>query len=193
MHEYINKQFTNLNRSNMEFADCSFTDCDFINCVIDGCRFSHCSFADCTFTKCRLINNKGSQQSQMRYSVFTDCYLIGINWNEWLPPIQFYQPFDSLTKCRMKYNNFSEMNLTKFSFCGSDITDSMFADCKLSGSNFKGCNLTKTEFFRCDLTKADFRDAAGYQISLETNKLKDARFSFPEVVNLLSGTGIKIE
>ncbi|MCM1364483.1 MAG: pentapeptide repeat-containing protein [Faecalibacterium sp.] len=193
MHEHNNEQFTNLNIMGEEFEELLFTDCEFIGCTIDGCRFQHCRFIDCTFTKCRLVNNKGTSQSQLRFCKFIDCFLIGISWNEWVPQIKFYQPFEIFNSCRIKYNNFVEMNLTKFNFCGNDLTESLFADCKLSGSSFKGCNLTKTEFFRCDLTKSDFRDALGYQISLETNKLKDARFSFPEVINLLNGLGIKID
>ena len=43
------------------------------------------------------------------------------------------------------------------------------------------------------ITEADLRTAEEYAIDLETNKLKGARFSFPDVVRLLDGTGIVIE
>lgn len=54
-------------------------------------------------------------------------------------------------------------------------------------------SLGRSGFTRCDLRKADFCGAEGYAIALADNQLKDARFSFPEVVNLLEGTGIRIE
>ena len=41
--------------------------------------------------------------------------------------------------------------------------------------------------------RADFRDAEGYVIDSAVNTLKGARFSFPDVVRLLDGTGIRIE
>ena len=56
-----------------------------------------------------------------------------------------------------------------------------------------GVRLGGTRFTRCDLQKADLRTAEEYAIDLETNKLKGARFSFPDVVRLLDGTGIVIE
>lgn len=51
----------------------------------------------------------------------------------------------------------------------------------------------KTQFRGCDLRKADFRGAIGYVIDIQQNKLRDAKFSFPEVVCLLEGMGIRIE
>ena len=39
----------------------------------------------------------------------------------------------------------------------------------------------------------NFRGAQGYAVDLETNRLSKARFSFPEVVGLLSSLDIKIE
>ena len=60
-------------------------------------------------------------------------------------------------------------------------------------SSFSECKLDKTQVSDCDIRNADFRGAVGYQIDIVTNRLKGARFSFPEVVSLLNGLGIKIE
>ena len=46
---------------------------------------------------------------------------------------------------------------------------------------------------RWTFCKADVREARECQIDIETNKLAGARFSFPEVINLLDNVGIKIE
>lgn len=85
------------------------------------------------------------------------------------------------------------MNLKKFSFKGNDINHTTFADCNLIESKFDGCNLTDTEFFRCDIQKTDFRNATGYKIDVITCNIKKARFSVPEVYNLLDSLDIKIE
>lgn len=52
--------------------------------------------------------------------------------------------------------------------------------------------LHETEFYRCDLRKADFRDAAGYKVDILGSRLKDAKFSLPEAVNLLADLKIKL-
>ena len=46
---------------------------------------------------------------------------------------------------------------------------------------------------RCDLQKADFREASDYAIDPSANQMQGARFSFPDVVALLNGFGLKIE
>ena len=45
---------------------------------------------------------------------------------------------------------------------------------------------------QCDLRKADFRDATGYKVDILGSRMKDARFSLPEAVNLLADLKIKL-
>lgn len=85
------------------------------------------------------------------------------------------------------------MELTGFDFTTNTFGECTFDDCKLHGVSFRRAELGNSHFTRCDLTTADFRDARGYAIELSDNKLKGARFSFPDVVTLLDGTGIQIE
>ena len=44
----------------------------------------------------------------------------------------------------------------------------------------------------CDLRKADFRDATSYKVDILGSRLKDAKFSLPEAVNLLADLKIKL-
>jgi len=85
------------------------------------------------------------------------------------------------------------MRLSGFDFSDCEIPESTFSACNLSGAKFTGCALDNTEFYNCDAMGADFRDASGYRIDIMSNKLKNARFSFPEAMNLLGGLGIRIE
>ena len=119
--------------------------------------------------------------------------LVGINWSVWGPSRWFGSALSKVTDRKIKYNTFTEMTYPKFDFSGSSITGSMFAKIDLSGSSFHGCNLADTEFFQCDLRKADFREASGYKVDVLSCKVKDARFSYPEVVNLLHYLGIKMD
>lgn len=89
--------------------------------------------------------------------------------------------------------DFSGMALNGFDFSSCQFRESVFDDCKLVGASFQGAPLGRTSFTRCDLRKADFRGAESYAIDPAANQLKEARFTFPEVVALLEGTGIRIE
>ena len=72
------------------------------------------------------------------------------------------------------------------------IVGSMFAKCEMQLANFKGVELHETEFYQCDLRKADFRDATSYKVDILGSRLKDAKFSLPEAVNLLADLKIKL-
>ena len=104
-----------------------------------------------------------------------------------------FQPFGKIKNCAFRYNDFSGMALNGFDWTGAELQQCTFDDTRLAGASFYGVRLGGTRFTRCDLQKADLRTAEEYAIDLETNKLKGARFSFPDVVRLLDGTGIVIE
>lgn len=74
----------------------------------------------------------------------------------------------------------------------TEIVGSMFAKCEMQMVNFMGTELHETEFYQCDLRKADFRDATGYKVDILGSRLKDAKFSLPEAVNLLADLKIKL-
>ncbi len=172
-------------------TDLEFSGCRFEGCTLEHTRLVRCRFESCTFSGCRAAE-LDCKDSILLDCAFENCHLTGINWDA-LCGGGFMAPIETLDHCHLKYNYFTEMNLSGFDFSGSEILSSLFADCDLSKSKFNLCPLEQTEFFRCDLTGADFRQAAGYRIDLETNKLKKARFSFPEVVDLLNGLGIRID
>lgn len=189
---FENQKFENLKLNGEIFRDFRFIDCTFTNCTFENCKLAWSRFTDCKFQKCAVIS-PDSEESCIQLAEFTDCSLVGINWNSLTPKGRFSDPIRMLQNCRMKYNTFSGNAFRKFDFSGNQIVDSMFSECELPESSFQGCRLEGTEFFRCDVRKADFRDASGYQIDVMTNKLKGARFSFPEVINLLNGLGIRVD
>ena len=82
-----------------------------------------------------------------------------------------------------KYCSFYQMGLKRFHF----------EECSMQECHMENISFDKTQFRGCDLRKADFRGAVGYVIDPQQNKLREARFSFPEVICLLDGLGISIE
>ena len=124
---------------------------------------------------------------------FEDCRLQEIEWAPLMSSGAFPDPIHTLKGCSLKYNTFTEMNFNRFNFSdGNEIVGSMFAKCEMQLANFKGVELHETEFYQCDLRKADFRDAAGYKVDILGSRLKDAKFSLSEAVNLLADLKIKL-
>ena len=91
--------------------------------------------------------------SRAKFTDFENCTLNNIDWMSLQGDGAFADPIESLRDCRLKYNTFTEMNLTKFKFAGSVIQRSMFAKCNLVSADFEKCDLLDTEFFQCDMRK----------------------------------------
>ena len=134
-----------------------------------------------------------TEHTEVKYAEFTDCVLLGVNWALLLPDGWFSSPIHSLKNCKLRYNSFMNISFRKFDFSGSDLSGATFAECDLSECNFNSCDLDNTEFYKCDLQKADFRGATGYQVDILSCRLKGARFSMIEALNLLQSLEISLE
>lgn len=190
---YENEEFINLIFADETFEKYRFIDCKFFNCTIECCKLVKSVFSGCEFQQCRILNLKAESNSQLQRAKFSECQLIGVNWNELSSVSKLGNSIKSLHNCRLKYNTFTAMNFKKFDFSMNEITDSMFAECVLTESKFKRCSLERTEFFKSDLREADFREASGYQIDIMSCKMDNSKFSFPEAIILLNSLRVKIE
>jgi uncharacterized protein YjbI with pentapeptide repeats len=127
---------------------------------------------------------------------FADCALSGVDWSALLDERKRgmgFLPFDSLNGCSLRHCVFFGLDLKSFNFSRTDLSGSVFDGCRLEGASFQECRLGGTSFAQNDLSGADFRGAEEYFFSLESNRVKGARFSLPEAVNLLSALGVVIE
>ena len=88
--------------------------------------------------------------------------------------------------------NFSDLNMNGHSFCESKVKDCSFNETNLQKADFRNTDLTGTVFHHANLIEADFRDAINYSIDPTANKIRDARFSSPEVLSLLKFLDIQI-
>ncbi len=173
--------------NSVEYSDCVFRNCRWTgtrvqNCSFIGCTFVHCNFSAVVFSFC-LMRDAWLQNSAFRMMA----------WGGLTGRSKLAQPFGKIEGCAFQYNDFSGMSLNGFDFSGSTFAECRFDDCHLAGACFHGVPLGRSSFTRCDLERADFRDARAYAIDPSDNKLKDARFSFPDVVALLDSIGIRIE
>ncbi len=189
---YESEIFENLNISAECYEDFEFVDCEFKNCNFIDVKLLRCSFSECKFNSCH-ISMIEQKHSRLRLAEFDSCFIQGINWAEFSLSPKSALPFSSFGGSKLKYNIFADLRLAGFDFSGCSILESTFSECSLKKANFNGCPLENTEFYRNDMADADFRDASYYKIDIMSNKMKNAKFSFPEAINLLGCLGIKIE
>ena len=186
------ERFTGLSFAGEAFESCDFADCVFVDCSFTKCELDHTTLNECKFVRCEITGLR-STHSSVQSLDFEDCRLNEIEWAPLMSNGAFPDPIHTLKECSLKYNTFTEMNFNRFDFSdGNEIVGSMFAKCEMQLANFKGVELHETEFYQCDLRKADFRDAAGYKVDILGSRLKDAKFSLPEAVNLLADLKIKL-
>lgn len=189
---YDGETFHDLRLSDDKLTGYQFMDCTFKNCSLERVPINGCEFINCTFSDCSVVESPLSH-CEIRRARFQSCSLIGINWDPTSASSAFGSPLETVTDCILRYNNFVELTLSATDFRGSVLPGSTFSDCTLFRSTFYNCDLTDTEFLRCDLRSADFRNASGYHIDTPTCNIRNAKFSFPEVVNLLVPLGVIID
>lgn len=173
-------------------SDRTFTNCTFNNCNLSKTVFEDCYFDKCTFDKCdlSLMKVKSSSFSQLQ---IINSKAIGILWFDAKTPFT-KNPFTiSCIDSNISYSSFFGMNLKKAKFTRCVAKEVDFSECNLVEADFSGADLEGARFSNCDLSSANFINARNYGIDITGNKVKKAKFSLPEAINLLHSLGIVLE
>lgn len=174
--------FTHTSLAEQAFVNCIFQKCNFTESVWHNAKFQSCLFKECNLS---LLKIDGCRLQEI---IFEDCKVVGVNF------FKCDTHFFSI-KARnnfFQYCNFADLNMKQVSFYGSKIKDCHFTATSLIEADFGETDLSGTVFHNCDLTKSDFCGAKNYAIDVRTNKVKKAKFSFPEAISLLQGLEIDI-
>lgn len=172
----------------LRFIDCTFEDCKFQSMTIDNCEF-----LDCEFINCNIVSLT-SETSDVKSATIKKSNLIGVNWSELISDQYSYaSPIYKMNETFLKYNTFSMLNLSKVDFKQNTFDECLFDQCELNDSKFNDSVFTNSQITNSNLERSDFKGAKDYYIDLKTNKIKDARFSYPEVTNLLNSLDITID
>ena len=166
-----------------EFYDCAFKRCRFNETAFQKCRFVNCSFSDCDLSLMRV------PASSFTETEFQNSKIIGVDWTaaSWgfLSSMRFLE-------CTINYSIFTDMDLQRISIekCVAEEVD-------FRGADLTGVNLTFTDFFgsffkHSVLERADFTHARNYQIDVNLNKIKGAKFMLPEAISLLRSLDINL-
>lgn len=168
-----------------------YVDCKFKNCKFMGTQLDLVSFTSCSFVKCDILSIQ-TENSEIKNCSFKECNLIGVNWKS-LSETRSLRPFSKFTDNFLKYNSFMMMNLNKIDFSNNEMIECHFDDCQLKASDFRNVKFDKTVFTFNNLEKANFKNAVGYHIDITNNKIKGAKFSYPEVFGLLEALQIEVD
>lgn len=170
----------------------NFEEKEFIGCIFSSLDLTSVSFRnskliECKFEKCNLSNANFSTVA-LRDVEFVDCKLLGINWSVVQSSFQLSFLRSVLSLCV-----FQGLDLCSSKFIDCDLKEADFSDSKLMNANFSGSNLINSIFNNSNLSKADLRGALNYYLEPEYTKIKNAKFSMPEAMNLFKGLGIIVE
>jgi uncharacterized protein YjbI with pentapeptide repeats len=95
--------------------------------------------------------------------------------------------------CQLNHSSFYEVKLNKTKFKNCKLQEVDFTDSDLTEASFDNCDFLKATFKNTIIERADFRSSYNYEINLEQNRIKGAKFSLKDVVGLLSQYQIKID
>ena len=184
---YEHQVFKAIHYASQSLKDYAFIDCQFENCHFVESDWQQAQFTDCLFKNCHLTLVK-VEGCRLHHVQFKECKLSGIEF------FRCERKFFSiqLEQSLVQSCNFTELNMKKATFQGCKLRDVHFSHMDLTEANFTDTDLQGTLFHQCNLSKANFTHAKNYLIDLQTNQVKQAKFSFPEVVNLLTSFDIQI-
>lgn len=170
--DLFEKSFRNCTLQNLDFSGLDLQESEWDECEFEGCNLSNPLVKDASFETC----------------IFRNCKILGIHFHE-CRQLRFDFYFSG---CQILHCNFSELSMQKSRFLDCDLSDCYFQESSLDGGSFEGSRFRQCTFHHSRLNRCTFKNATGYCIDPHSNQIKGAKFSAPEVLNLLQGFGIEI-
>jgi uncharacterized protein YjbI with pentapeptide repeats len=185
---YENQEFQSLSLIGRDFCRKEFSNCVFKSCDFNECNFQGTLFIDCVYNCCNLANIK-VDNCNFRGVVFNDCKLINVSF----AAINFFLLNWEFRKCKIELCNFGGLKMKRSRFIESIVRETSFINVDLRDSDFAGSDLQGSKFHNALLENVNFVGARNYYIDPSSNKIKKAKFSYPEVLSLLATFDIKVE
>lgn len=170
------------NMTKAEYECCVFINCDFSTTKIFELRFRETEFIDCNFSNAKL------SQTSFQDVFFQNCKMLGLKFDE-CNPFNFSAAFEN---CLLNYSSFYQMDLNRTNFKECKLVGADFTEADLNNIKINHCDLLDARFENTNLEKADFTDSINYSINPEINRVKEAIFSYPDVLGLLDSFEINI-
>jgi fluoroquinolone resistance protein len=176
-----------INNPSIKLEEKEFYNCTFANNIMFKGSFRKCRFEKCFFRECDFSLSKFSECLFID-TEFKDCKLMGIDWTLVSKPLK-----TAFINCILSDSSFFELDFigSKIINCKAHNVD--FENTNLSRSDCSSTDFLSSKFSNTNLSGADLRDARNYFINPAVNKIKKAKFSYPEVLSLLNTYDITIE
>ncbi len=182
------KLYTDLDDADLQ----SLTDREFEYAEFNGIDFSLRSPRSTSFLECRFTNCSFANQPLLNCSfkdvVFETCNLVGINWCS-------VKRLETITfnGSKLSFSSFQGLKLKHLKMTSCLALDVDFSGADLSMADFANSTFTGASFERSNLSSADFSQSRDYLFDLRTARIKGAKFSYPEVLSLITALGAKIQ
>lgn len=183
MEYCLDKEF----KSAEDIATAEYEACIFTNCRFNGKDLSNCKFIECRFIDCDL-SNATLYKCNFQDSSFSSCKLIGLHFDQ-CSTFNFSLEFKD---CQLDQSVFYQLDLSRSSFVGCRMKDVDLTDANMSGISLCNCELKGAVFQQSDLRVTDLSHSVNFQIDPDQNQIQGAKFSMPEVLNLLSKYNLSI-
>ncbi|MEK7447194.1 MAG: pentapeptide repeat-containing protein [Patescibacteria group bacterium] len=185
---YEGENFSKVTFTNDQLNDKTFIKCHFYHCFFNEQNLRECIFEDCNFEGCDLSLSK---LNNCRFTdvEFKSSKLIGIDWTK--SSKTFLEV--GFENCNISHSIFMGLNLKKTKIQACEAKDCDFTDTNLTESSCNDTDFTESIFSNTNLTSADLSHAKNYLIDPNFNIVKKAKFTFPEVMGLLSNLDIIVE
>lgn len=180
IEHYSEEVFESRNHDEKPFLAGTYDACIFRNCVfqkgdLSGFRFIDCRFENCDLSLATLHRTVFSQVH------FSGCKLLGLSF----PQAERLGMSVSFENCQLAHSSFEGLKLKKTSYFRCSLQQVDFSEADLVQSDFSGSDLTDAIFLKSNLEQADFREAVGFVIDPELNRVKKARFRTSMLEGLL--------
>ena len=189
--EYYSGSFSDIDArettiTGIEFDSCTFENCDLSESTFDKCRFIDCDFINCNLSLVRLGYSRFTDVS------FTNSKMVGIDWTraDW-PNIIVSAPI-SFRKCIINDSSFYGLNLTELKLEECKAHDVDFREGIFSGGLFGHTDFTNALFSSSNLESCSFIEATNYNIDINYNNIRHAKFTRYEAVRLLESLEIEL-
>ena len=164
------------------YEECVFRNCSFQNADLWDYRFIDCRFESCDISMASLHHSVFNQVD------FSGCKMLGISFPQ-AERLGFSVSFED---CQLAHCSFEKMKLRKTKFIRCQMQQVDFSEADLAQSDFSGSDLSDSVFDQCNLEQVDFREAVGFNIDPERNKMKKAKFRSDMLAGLLGKYRLQI-
>ena len=186
---FSKQTFAGLTLAGPEPRNARFEECRFVDCKISGSAFRVGSFLQCAFENCDL-SNWNIEGLRFVEVLFKGSKLVGFDWSRVKPDPLTAVNFED---CALDYSDFARFRLKDARLTRCSVREVNFERVDLTSSDCRDSDFSGSTFSNTNLTKADFRGARGYAIDARGNRIKGAKFSLPDALNLLQALEVVVE